>query len=173
MDDSFKNEGMHDADQTPSYSKGVAMKKCPNCKANIEADSLYCEYCGSKIVSYRPTSVNVSPGVSMGDKPKAPMGTGSLFCSIVGMVLLFFAWLLVAMEEEDLFIIVLLIVGLAMSIVGMVLGSAGKKRIMGHMRDYSDSPKLIVGMVLGIVGVVSWGLMFWLVTLGLAMDEYL
>lgn len=37
-------------------SKGVALKKCPYCKSDIEADSTFCEYCGAKVVDSRPVT---------------------------------------------------------------------------------------------------------------------
>lgn len=43
-------------------SGGVALKKCPYCKADIEADSVFCEYCGAKVADSNP--VNPAPPVT-------------------------------------------------------------------------------------------------------------
>ena len=65
----------------PSYSQGVAMKKCPSCNANIEADSVYCEYCGSKVSDFRPSPTantstsnysNPNPSANIGNRPERP-----------------------------------------------------------------------------------------------------
>lgn len=63
--------------------QGVAMKKCPTCHANIEADSVYCEYCGSKVADSRPApAANTSPtptptptpppSANIGNRPERP-----------------------------------------------------------------------------------------------------
>ncbi len=55
MDDNYGNNGFSDSTQGSSPIQGVAMKKCPNCRADIEADSVFCEFCGSKVGA--PTQV--------------------------------------------------------------------------------------------------------------------
>ena len=55
--------------------QGVAMKKCPTCHANIEADSVYCEYCGSKVVDSNPApAANTSPTPTPTPNPSANIG---------------------------------------------------------------------------------------------------
>ena len=151
--------------------QGVAMKKCPNCRADIDADSMYCEYCGSKIGSSNPTSANVSYDSSQGPKPKAPLGIGSLVFSIIGLASLFLMLIVIGEDASDMVYAVFAYIGIPASIVGMVLGIVGLKRIKGNYKAYSNAPTLIVGKILGIVGVATWGLVMLLGIIVILVEE--
>lgn len=173
MDENYKNQGVSEDSQTPFYSQGVALKKCPNCRADIDADSVYCEYCGSKIGDSISSSVNVSPNTPQGSKPKAPLGTGALVFSIIGLGVLFFTLLIADEVDEDLDILVGLVAfgGIAASVIGMVMGIVGSKKIKGNYSAYSDAPKLTVGKILGIIGLVIWSLVMLLGIILVLVDE--
>ena len=62
-------------------------------------------------------------------------------------------------EDLDMLIGLVVIGGIAASIVGMVLGISGLKKIADNRRAYSGVPKLTVGKILGLVGIISWGVL--------------
>lgn len=170
MDDDYKNTSVSDVSQEASYPQSVALMKCPHCKADIEVGSMYCEYCGGKIEdspspapTYSPPSTysNVSPVSPQANTTSAPLGTVSLILSIVGLVVLLLVFLLPEDMDEDLDMLIGLVVigGIAASIVGMVLGISGLKKIADNRRAYSGVPKLTVGKILGLVGIISWGVL--------------
>ncbi len=157
MDENYESRGFSNATQMSSPTQSVAMKKCPNCRADIEADSVFCEYCGSRVGTSTPVAANIStPTAAAPDgKLKAPLATGSLICSIVGLGLLFIM-LVISADADEMLLGLMFYVGIAASIVGMSLGIAGLKKIKGNYSAYSNAPKLTVGKILGIIGVVSW-----------------
>ena len=91
-------------------------------------------------------------------KSKAPFGLPSLICSILGLVWLSVVSLVTDYKDLEDFVYLIFYVGIVLSIVGMVMGIVGSKRIKGKHKFYSDTPILIVGKILGIIGVASWGL---------------
>ncbi len=162
MDDDYKNTSVSDVSQEASYPQSVALMKCPHCKADIEVGSMYCEYCGGKIEDSHSPAVahaNVSPGATQEYSTEAPLATKSLVFSIIGLAVLLLILMIADEVDEDFDMLVGLVVmgGIAASVVGMVLGITGLKRINGNRSAYSGVPKLTVGKVLGIVGVAIWG----------------
>lgn len=170
MDDNYESRGFSDAPQVLSPTQGVAMKKCPYCRADIEENSEFCEYCGSQIGTPTQVAANVSTptAATPEGKLKAPLANGSLVCSIIGLAAMSF--LFFVPEDLDEFAETLLgfvaLGGIALSVVGMVLGIVGSKMIKGSYTAYSDSSKLMVGKILGIVGLALWGV---LMTFGVIM----
>ena len=110
------------------------------------------------------TSTDVAPE----GKPKAPFANGSLICSIIGLALMSLLFFFPDDTDEiaDLFIGFVVLGGFALSILGMVFGIVGSKMIKGDYNAYSDSSKLLVGKILGIIGLVLWIL---LMILGIIM----
>lgn len=157
MSDVNENAGNHNPSQELASSQESRMKQCPYCKADIEASSKYCEYCGSKIDDARDSSVHVSTVDTQVSKSIAPMGTWALVCSIVGLVV--FLGLIFGPEsssDDDPLYDFVVFLGLASSIVGMVLGIVGMTRIRGKHSAYSNTSILKAGMILGIIGVAFW-----------------
>lgn len=162
MDDDYKNTSVSDVSQEASYPQRVALMKCPHCKADIEAGSMFCEYCGGKIDDSHSPAIahaNVSPGAIQEYSTEAPLANKSLVFSIIGLAVLFFTLLIAGEVDEDFDMLVGLVAmgGIAASAVGMALGIAGLKRVNGNRSAYSGVPKLTVGKVLGIVGLAIWG----------------
>lgn len=171
MYDDYQNTSASGASQESSYTQGGALMKCPHCKADIEVGSVYCEFCGSKLddshspaPSYSPSPTyysNVSATSPQANATSAPLGTMSLIFSIVGLAVLLLALVIPEDLDEDLDVLIGLVVlgGVAASIVGMSLGIAGLKKIADNRSAYSGVSKLTVGKILGLVGIISWGVL--------------
>lgn len=170
MFDENENMVVSGASQESSYIQGGALMKCPHCKADIEVGSVYCEFCGSKLddsyspaptYSPPPTYANVSPVSPRANTVPAPLGTVSLILSIVGLAVLLLVLVLPEDTDEDLDVLIGLVVigGVVASIVGMSLGISGLKKIADNRRSYSGVSKLTVGKILGLVGIISWGVL--------------
>lgn len=176
MDDDYKNTSVSDVSHEASYPKSGSLMKCPHCTADIEVGSMYCEYCGGRIEDSQSPSVahaNVSHGATPGYTTEAPLATKSLVFSIIGLAVLFLVLLIAAEVDDDFDMLVGLVGmgGIAASIVGMVLGISGLKRINGNRSAYSGVSKLTVGKVLGIVGVAIWGAVMFLGTIVILAEE--
>ena len=172
MDDNYESNGFPDATQVSSPTQGVAMKKCPNCNADIGANSMFCEYCGSRVGTSTSVAANVpTPTTAVPEgKLKAPLATGSLVCSIVGLGLLFIT-LVISGDAEDMLLGLLFYLGIGASIVGMSLGIAGLRKINGNYSAYSNAPQLTVGKILGIIGVASWAAVLFLGIIMILAEE--
>ena len=170
MDENYESRGFSNATQMSSPTQSVAMKKCPNCGSDNKAYSVFCEYCGTRIDTPTQMAANMSTSTAAASegKLKAPFANGSLICSIIGLGIMS---LLVFIPDDtdeiaDMFIGFVVLGGLALSILGMVFGIVGSKKINEGNNAYSDSSKLVVGKILGIIGLVLWSV---LMTLGMIM----
>lgn len=148
-------------------------KKCPNCGGKNDEGNVFCEYCGCKIEPSDVRSMTGIPSEAIGPKPKAPFGTPSLICSIIGLALIMLDLTIAQFDEEifEFLMGMLFYAGIGLSIVGLVLGAVGLKKVKGSFEAYSDSAKLIVGMVLGIVGIVSWSMLMLIGTIAILEEE--
>ena len=104
---------------------------CPNCGAELPEGTLVCLKCGV------PTSPqnNVSATTQ---SQRAPKSVGGFICGLLGFL---FDWMP--------------IVGLVLSIIGVVMCSRGQKEVRKNPAAYSNSGLLTAGMVLGIIGIVA------------------
>ena len=102
-----------------------------------------------------------------------PFGTPSLVCSIIGLALIMLDLTIAQFDEEsfDFLMGMLFYGGIGLSILGLVLGSIGLKKVKGSFDKYSDAAKLIVGVVLGVVGIVSWSLLMLIGTIAILEEE--
>ena len=148
-------------------------KRCPNCGGKNDEKNVFCEYCGCKINPSDDLSVTGIPSDSIGPRPKAPFGTPSLVCSIIGLALIMLDLTIAQFDEEsfDFLMGMLFYGGIGLCILGLVLGSIGLKKVKGSFDKYSDAAKLIVGVVLGVVGIVSWSLLMLIGTIAILEEE--
>lgn len=105
------------------------------------------------------------------EKPKAPYGTASLVCSIIGLALLIITWLMPDDDEFETLSGLIILTGIAMSIVGMVLGIVGSKKIKNRSNEFSNSSALLAGKIMGIVGVACWGFLMLIGTIYILLVE--
>ena len=88
-------------------------------------------------------------------KQKAPFSVAALVVGIVSMVYLFI--LLLAAEDADEEILGFFgVLGIALSIVGVVFSSIGWSKVKANRSAYTNVPPLVVGKVLSIVSMVIW-----------------
>ncbi|MBR5082516.1 MAG: protein kinase [Bacteroidales bacterium] len=104
--------------------------------------------------SYVSPSTSQIPQSGM-PKQKAPFSVAALVVGIVSMVYLFI--LLLAAEDADEEILGFFgVLGIALSIVGVVFSSIGWSKVKANRSAYTNVPPLVVGKVLSIVSMVIW-----------------
>lgn len=148
-------------------------KKCPNCGGKNDEGNVFCDYCGCRIELSDAIPITEKPSDAIDPRPKAPFGTPSLVCSIIGLALIMLDMTIAQFDEEsfELLMGMLFYAGIGLSILGLVLGAIGLKKVKGSFDAYSDAAKLIVGMVLGIVGIVSWSMLMLIGTIAILEEE--
>ena len=131
---------------------------CGKCGTQVDDAVVFCPSCGTP-VSRDPSGVSGTfpaiPAVSSATTPKAPFEIPSLVCSIAGLVVFFF-WAVLT-DEDDFVPVDLLFPAIpALSVTGLVLGCAGLKKQKRGPKPQPASPKLMSGMIMGIVGTALW-----------------
>ena len=99
-----------------------------------------------------PTSQIPQSGMS---KQKAPFSVAALVMGIVSLVYLFIL-LLAAEDADEEFLGFFGILGIALSILGVVFSSIGWSKVKANRSAYTNVPPLVVGKVLSIVSMVIW-----------------
>ena len=114
------------------------MKECPNCKAQVNADTKFCTNCGMPVDSVAPaapqapaqpaqttTTVPQEMKVTVSNTPAQPnkegLGTASMIIGIISIIFSLGTWLLFPL----LITVPLILVGIILGIVNLVKG--GKK----------------------------------------------
>jgi hypothetical protein len=88
-------------------------------------------------------------------KQKAPFSVAALVMGIVSLVYLFIL-LLAAEDADEEFLGFFGILGIALSILGVVFSSIGWSKVKANRSAYTNVPPLVVGKVLSIVSMVIW-----------------
>ena len=88
-------------------------------------------------------------------KQKAPFSVAALVVGIVSLVYLFIL-LLAAEDADEEFLGFFGILGIALSILGVVFSSIGWSKVKANRSAYTNVPPLVVGKVLSIVSMVIW-----------------
>lgn len=105
---------------------------CKNCGAEISDKSVVCPKCGVPVVD------GPYPTQNPVQLAKAPNSISGFVCSLAGLFVPF--------------------LGLALSIVGLVLCSKGQEAVRKNPNAYSGTGFLTAGIILGIVGLL-WAIL--------------
>ena len=116
---------------------------CYKCGTRIPDDSQWCPSCGAQVVADGP-----APAQAVNTVQQAAPG------AISGFILSLAGFLLDAIP----------LVGLVMSVIGVVLCSKGKKQLAANPSAYANTGLLTAGEVIGIIGIVcgALSLVFWI-----------
>ena len=133
---------------------------CPNCGMNQPDGSRFCQNCGTPFAGAPYTA---QPPVYMAVKPKIPgrgMGIAAMVLGIIGLVYGFYFFIgMAAISEINEFggiggiMAVYCLMFSSMSIMGIAFGTNAINK--GYVNNISKS-----GRILGIIGVIFYGLAF-------------
>ena len=108
-------------------------------------------------------SSNPQPPQPQPDVPKrpAPLGVPALILGIVSLAWLFI--LLLSADDMDEEVLGFLgLIGIMVGIAAVIISSIGTGKVRANRGAYNRVPPLIVGKVLSIVGIVLWGIIFFI-----------
>lgn len=118
-------------------------------------------------LSSSSSSSNVSEPIG---KKQAPFSVPALILGIASMVWLLICLIVVDDMDDDIYGF-MAIIGIALSVTGLILSSIGSKKTKNNKSAYRNIPALTVGKVLSIVSTAIWGFMLFLGIIMLIVDE--
>ena len=119
---------------------------CSSCGAEIPDGAQWCPKCGAQ--QGAAAQPQIQPQVAGSSSEMAPCAVPGFILSLAGVLL---DWIPIA--------------GLALSIVGVVICSKGKKQVVAKPVAYTNTGMLTAGHIIGVIGIVGGAvyLVIWLV----------